>query len=61
MVKTKNDGCQDKSYGCSPFAFEYFFKPGKYKTMKNNFFIKAPDKKGYDQNNNIINRTIANV
>jgi hypothetical protein len=48
MVKTKNDGCQDKSYACSPFTFEYFFKPGKYKTMKNNFFIKTPNKQGYE-------------
>jgi hypothetical protein len=48
MVKAKNDGCQDKSYGCGPFTFEYFFKPGKYKTMKNNFFIKTANKKSYE-------------
>jgi len=48
MVKTKNDGCQDKSCRCSPFTLESFFKPGKYKTMKNNFFIKTPNKKGYN-------------
>src|SRR5215203_2899110 len=61
MVKTKNDGCEDKSCSRGPFALEYFFKPGKYKTMKNNFFIKTTNKKGYNEHNNIINGVIANA
>lgn len=61
MISPENEIGKNDCYGKGMFCIEYFFQPGKNKTMKDQLFIETANQQGYYENKQVVARIVSDA